>query len=63
MSTAALSFRIVSMMGIVLAAAAGDFAVPALWIVGRRLVDVKRCLGVLMGSARAALADACPRLC
>jgi hypothetical protein len=51
------------MMGIVLAAAARHIAVPALWIVGRRLVDMKRRLGVLARSARAALADAGRRLC
>jgi hypothetical protein len=63
MSAAALSFRVVSMMGIVLTATARHFAVAALRIVGRRLADAKRCLGVLMRSARAALANARRRLC
>jgi len=63
MSAATFSFRVMSMMGIVLAAAAGNFAVAALRIVGGRLLEVKRLLGVLMRSARAALANAGRRLC
>ncbi len=63
MGTAAFSFRVMSMMGIVFAAAAGNFAVAALRIVGGRFLDVKRLLGVLMRSARATLADAGRRLC
>ena len=62
MGTAAFSFRVMSMMAIVFAAA-GYFAVPALRIVGRRLADMQRLLCVLMRSARAALADAGWRLC
>jgi len=63
MGTAAFSFRVMSMMAIVFAAAAGYFAVPALRIVGWRLVDMQRLLCVLMRSARAALANAGWRLC
>jgi len=63
MGTAAFSFRVMSMMAIVFAAAAGNLAVPALLIVGRRLVDVQRLLGILVRSARAALANAGWRLC
>jgi hypothetical protein len=62
MSAATLSFRVMSMMGIVFAAAAGNFAVAALRIIRRRFVDVERLLGVLMRSARAALANARRRL-
>ncbi len=63
MGTAAFSFRVMSMMAVVFAAAAGYLAVPALRIIGRRFVDVKRLLCVLMRSTRAALADAGRRLC
>jgi len=63
MRAATLSFRVMSMMAVVFAAAAGHFAVAALWIVGRRFVDVERLLGVLVRSARATLANARRRLC
>jgi hypothetical protein len=46
------------MMAVVFAAAPGYFAVAALRIVGGRFLDMKRLLGVLMRSARAALANA-----
>ncbi|MCK1707929.1 hypothetical protein IVA83_01775 [Bradyrhizobium sp. 143] len=49
-------------MAIAFAATSGYFAVPTLRIVGRRCLDVERLLGVFMGSARAALADARRRL-
>jgi hypothetical protein len=62
MGAAALSFRLVSVVTVMFAAAPGHFAVPALRIVGRRFLGVKRRLGVLMGSARAALANARGRL-
>jgi len=52
-----------SMMAIVFAAASGYLAVPALWIVARRFLDVERLLGVFVRSPRAALADARRRLC
>jgi hypothetical protein len=63
MRAAALSFRVMSMMAIVFAAASGYFAVPALRIVGRRFLNVERLLGVFVGCAGAALADARWRLC
>jgi len=63
MGATALSFRVAAMMAIVLATAAGHFAVSALWIVGRWFFDLKRRLGVLVRSAWAALADASRRLC
>ena len=63
MSAATFSFRVMGMVGVVLAAAAGNFAVAALRIVGGRFLDVKRLLGVLMRSARATLANAGRRLC
>ncbi|KRR20088.1 hypothetical protein CQ13_09275 [Bradyrhizobium retamae] len=58
MGAAALSFRLVSVVGVMFAATAGHLAVPALRIVGGWLAGVKRRLGVLMGSTRAALANA-----
>jgi hypothetical protein len=63
MGTAAFSFRVMSMMAVVFAAAAGYFAVPALRIVGRRFLGVERLFGVLMRSARTALADTRRCLC
>jgi len=63
MGAATFSFRIMSMVAIAFAAAAGYFAVPALRIVGRRFLDVERLLGVFMRSAGSALADARGRLC
>jgi hypothetical protein len=39
------------MMAVVLSAATGYFTVPALRIVGRRLIDVERLLGILMREA------------
>jgi hypothetical protein len=58
----ALSFRMMSMMGIVFATAAGYLAVAALRIVSRRFLNVQRLLGVLMRSTRTALANARGRL-
>jgi len=64
MRATALSFRSMGVMAVVFAAAAGHFAMPTPWVVvGGRLVDVERLLGVLMRSARAALANARRRLC
>jgi len=63
MSAAALSFRVMGMMAVVLAAAARHFAVAALRIICRQFVDVERLLGILMRGARAALANARGRLC
>jgi hypothetical protein len=60
---AAFSVRMMGMMSVVFTAAAGHFAVPALWIIGRRFADVKWLPGALVGSARAALANARRRLC
>jgi len=62
MGATAFAFRMMGMVTIVLATAAGHFAVPALRIVGRRFVDAKWRLGVFMRSARAALPDAGWRL-
>jgi hypothetical protein len=50
------------MMAIVLAAASGYFAVPALWIVGRRFLDVERLPWRFHEKRPAALADARRRL-
>jgi hypothetical protein len=63
MGAATFSFRFMAMVAIVFATTARYFAVPALRIVGRRLLDVERLPGVFMRSARAALADARRRLC
>jgi hypothetical protein len=52
-----------SVVAIAFAATSGYFAVPTLRIVGRRFLDVERLLGVFVGSARPALADARRRLC
>jgi hypothetical protein len=63
MGATTFSFSVMSVMAVVFAAATGDFAVPALRIVGRRFIDVERLLGILMRSAWPALADARWRLC
>ena len=61
MGATAFAFRMMGMVTIVLATAAGHFAVPALRIVGG-FVDAKWRLGVFMRSARAASPDAGGRL-
>jgi hypothetical protein len=63
MGSAALAFRLMGMMAILFAAAAGYFAVPALRIAGRRFLDMERLLGVFVRSPWAALSDARGRLC
>jgi hypothetical protein len=51
MGATTFSFRVMSVMAVVFAAATGDFAVPALRIVGRRFIDVEQLLGILMRGA------------
>jgi len=63
MGSTALSFRVMSMMAVPFAAASRYLAVPALWIVGRRFIDVERLLGVFVRGARTALADTRRRFC
>lgn len=58
MRTAALGFGLARMMAVAFAAAAGDLAALAPRIVGRRLPDLKRGLGVLVRGARSALPNA-----
>src|SRR5438105_529540 len=60
---AALLFGIMTVMAIVLAAAAGNVAALALRIVAGRLLHFQRRLGVLMRRAGAALADCAGGLC
>ena len=60
---AALSFRVMGVMAIAFAATSGYFAAPTLRIVGWRFLDVERLLGVFVGSARPALANARRSLC
>src|SRR5436309_16092546 len=62
MVMAALVFGSMGVMQIVLAAATGDAAAPALRIVCRRLVDMQRLLCILMGSSGAALPNGRLRL-
>jgi uncharacterized membrane protein len=63
MGSSALSFRVMGMMTVVLATAAGYSAVPALWIIGWWFLDAERRLGVFVRSSRAALANARGGLC
>jgi hypothetical protein len=62
MGTATFSFRFVRMVAVVLAAAARYLAVSPFRIIGGWLIRAQRFLGVLVGRARTALADACRRL-
>jgi hypothetical protein len=63
MGSAAFAFRVMCVMAVAFAAASRYLAVPALRIVGRRLLDMERLLGVFVRSAWAALADARRRFC
>src|SRR4051812_44542023 len=62
-SAAALLLGIVGVVAVVLAATAGNLAVLALRVIGRRLLHFERRLGVLMRCAGAALADRVWGLC